>query len=75
LLDSQSRYVDENDIALVLDHQGLGVVNECEIDRPAGKSNLLAGGAQYLVTRHNDTTVGLDSDRQSIELVVVAAVR
>src|SRR5206468_3689107 len=65
--------VEEDEVAQVLDHDGLAIVSKGEVDGPAGEGNSLAGGMEDLVGRHDDPTIGLHADRESVVLLRACA--
>jgi hypothetical protein len=73
LLDAQRRHIDENEIALVLDDKRFAIVGKRKIDGSAGKLDLLSRRTENLVGGYDDSTVRLDADWQSIEIVLPTA--
>ena len=64
-----SLHVEENEVFHVLDDHRLAVVGEGEIDGPAGKGDLFAGGLEDLIGRHDDAAIGLDADFQLVVII------
>ena len=47
----------------------LPVLDQQQIDRPAGERDLRPGGLENLVRRHDDAAVGLEADLELVPLV------
>src|SRR5207244_12923491 len=69
LLDLARGRIDEYKAAQVLGDQRAPLLGKGEIDRTAGKGDLLAGRCEDLVGGHNNAAVGLDSNLETVLLV------
>ena len=47
----------------------LPVLDQQQVDRPAGERHLRAGGLEDLVRRHDDAAVGLQADLELVALI------
>ena len=69
LLDLITFQVDEGEVFQILDHQGLPLVDQDEIDGPARKQDLLAGRLEDLVGRYHDAAIWLPADLEPFLLI------